>query len=199
MGRVKRACDGYDEGGYDQRGSALPLLVLAVVLIGMIVLLAGRLGGAAVDRAAARSAADAAALAGAAEDESAARQLAAANGATVVGYAKQGSDARVEVELGDARAVGQARRSGGGAEGPPGAAPALRAALARAGELLGRDVPTVRVHPPGLGVDVSPVVVDRLLGAASDAGLCRPSADSPTYFEVCPAPTPGGAPSAGGP
>jgi hypothetical protein len=170
-----------------------------VVLGGVIVLLAGRLGGAAVDRAAARSAADAAALAGAAEGEPEARQLAAANGATVVGYAKDGSDARVEVELGDARAVGKARRSGGGAEGPRGAAPALRAALARAGQLLGRDIPAVRVHPPGLGVDVSPVVVDRLLEAGSDAGLCRPSAETPTYFEVCPGPAPPPAPAATGP
>ena len=184
----------------DERGSSLPLLVLAVLLGGLIVLLAGRLGGAAVDRAAARSAADAAALAGAAEGEPEARQLAGANGATVVGYAKQGSDARVEVELGDARAVGKARRSGGGASaGPPGAAPALRAALARAGELLGRDVPTVRVHPPGLGVDVSPVVVDRLLEAGPDAGLCRPSADVPTYFEVCPAPAQPSQQASGGP
>ncbi len=188
-----------ERGKRDERGSSLPLLVLAVLLGGLIVLLAGRLGGAAVDRAAARSAADAAALAGAAEGEPGARQLAGANGATVVGYAEHGSDARVEVELGEARAVGKARRSAGGAAGPPGAAPALRAALARASELLGRDVPTVRVHPPGLGVDVSPVVVDRLLSAGADAGLCRPSADAPTYFEVCPAPAPAPGQVAGGP
>jgi hypothetical protein len=199
MGRVKHVVRGGRRGRGDERGSALPLLVLGVVLGGLIVLLAARLGGAAVDRAAARSAADAAALAGAAEDEGAARQLAADNGATVVGYEKQGSDARVEVDLGDARAVGRARRSGGGAAGPPGAAPALRAALGRAGELLGREIPTVRVHLPGLGVDVSPLVVDRLLEAGPEAGLCHPWADVPTYFEVCPAPSTSHATAAGGP
>ena len=175
----------------DERGSALPLLALAVLLAGMTILLLGRLGGAAVDRAAARSAADAAALAGAAQGEGEARDLASDNGATVVGYAEDGSDARVEVELGSARAAARARKSGGGATGPPGAAPALRAALARAAQVLGGEVPAVRVGASGLGLDVSPVVVDRLARVAAEVGLCRPSADTPTYFEVCPAPAQG--------
>ena len=94
------------------------------------------------------------------------------------------------MRLGAARAVGRARRSAGAVGGTGGAgealAPAMRAALARAGQLLGDDVPGAAVHPPGLAVDVPAAVVDRLAGVAPSAGLCRPDADTrPTLFEVC--------------
>ncbi len=176
----------------DERGSVLPLMVVAVLLVGAIVVLVGRLGAAAAQRAAARAAADAAALAGAADGEGSARELAQANGAEVTRYEVEGSDALVEVRLGGARAVGRARRSsgslggrerGGGGEGP---APAMRAALGRAGELLGDDVPVTAVHPPGLAVDVPAAVADLLAGVAPSSGLCRPDAEHrPTLFEVC--------------
>ncbi len=172
----------------DERGSVLPLMVLAVAVIGGIVMLVGRLGVAATDRAAARAAADAAALAGAADGEGSARELAAANGAAVTSFEVRGADAIVEVRLGTARALARARRSHGnpGGGGGSNVAPAMRAALGRAGQLLGEEVPVAGVHPPGLAVEVPAAVVERLAGVAPAAGLCRPSADTrPTLFEVC--------------
>jgi len=177
----------------DERGSVLPLVAVAVVLMGAIVVLVGRLGTAATDRAAARAAADAAALAGAADGEGAARDLAAANGAEVTRFEATATDAVVEVKLGTARAVGRARRSQGelggrgeGGFGRGGVAPAMRAALGRARDLLGEEVPVASVHPPGLAVDVPGPFVDRLAGVAASAGLCRPIVESqPARFEVC--------------
>ena len=93
-----------------QRGSVLPLVALAVVMAGGGALVLGRLGEAAVSRAAARTAADAAALAGAADGERAAHEVAAANGATVLRFEVLGSDTRVTVRVGAAEAVGRARR-----------------------------------------------------------------------------------------
>jgi len=93
-----------------QRGSVLPLVVLAMVIAGGGALLLARLGEGAVSRASARAAADAAALAGAAEGEQAAREVAAANGATVVRFETLGDDTRVTVRVGSAEAVGRARR-----------------------------------------------------------------------------------------
>ena len=93
-----------------ERGSVLPLVALAMVLAGGGALLLGRLGEGAVSRATARAAADAAALAGAAEGEQAAREVAQANGATVVRYQTIGQDTRVTVRVGSAEAVGRARQ-----------------------------------------------------------------------------------------
>jgi hypothetical protein len=90
----------------------LPLVALATVMAGGGVLVLGRLGEAAVARAGARTAADAAALAGAADGEPAARDVAAANGATMLRYEALGQDTRVTVRLGRAEAVGRARREG---------------------------------------------------------------------------------------
>lgn len=204
-----------------ERGSALPVLVLAVVLGGVLALHMGRLGGAAGSRARAQTAADAAALAGAADGEPAARALAEANGATLVGFEERGLDTRVVVELAAARASGKARREGaragpGGAGGadPGGLAPAMRAALARAEELLGQRVPITSgyrspekqrqlwerrasnpypvaapgtsMHERGLAVDIPLGFVPRLLSVASQAGLCQPYARAdPVHFEVC--------------
>jgi hypothetical protein len=95
-----------------ERGSVLPLAALAVLMAGGGAVLLGRLGEAAVSRAAARTAADAAALAGAADGEAAARQVAADNGATVLRYETMGSDTRVTVRVRSAEAVGRARRDG---------------------------------------------------------------------------------------
>ncbi|HEX7277128.1 MAG TPA: pilus assembly protein TadG-related protein [Acidimicrobiales bacterium] len=175
----------------DQRGSVLPLAALLVVVLGGAVLLVGRLGVAAADRTRARMAADAAALAGAADGDGAARGVADANRAGVASVSIQGTDARVEVEVGAARAVARARRSHGALGGRTGVgddrlAPAMRAALGRAEQLLGEEVPLAQVHQPGLAVEVPAAVVERLAGVAPSAGLCRPDADTrPTRFEVC--------------
>ncbi len=171
----------------------LPLMALAIVVVGAAALLLARLGVAAADRAGARTAADAAALAGAAAGEAQARDLAAANGAEIERFEADGTDALVEVELGTARAVGRARRSHGavdgldrGSLGDERLAPAMRAALARARGLLRADVPITDVHPPGLAVEVPAAVADRLAGVAPSAGMCRPDPDTrPTLFEVC--------------
>ena len=101
-----------EQRGREQRGSVLPLVGLAMVMAGGGAVLLGRLGEAAVARASARTAADASALAGAAEGEPAAREVAAANGATVLSYEVLGPDTRVRVQLGPAEAVGRARREG---------------------------------------------------------------------------------------
>ena len=129
-----------------QRGSVAPLVALAMVAAGGASLLLGRLGEAGVARAAARAAADAAALAGVAEGEAAAREVAAANGATLIRYEVLGQDARVTVRQGPAEAVARARRNlrptgSGSGTGKGGLAPAMLAALARAEQLLGEPVP----------------------------------------------------------
>ena len=96
--------------GRGESGQATPL-VLAVVVIAVVVVLAlVPLIHGAQDRAAARTAADAAALAGAAEGEEAAREVAAANGADLVTWRAVGSDVWVVVTLGDARAEAKAHR-----------------------------------------------------------------------------------------
>jgi hypothetical protein len=102
-----------------QRGSILPLVALAMVVAGGGALLLGRIGEGAVSRAAARAAADAAALAGAAEGEKVAREVAEANGATVVRYETVGQDTRVTVRLGSAEAVGRARQGDPAAKSGP--------------------------------------------------------------------------------
>ena len=136
-----------------ERGQVLPFVALLVVLAGAAVLVLGRLGALAVGRAQARTAADAAALAGAAEGEEAARRLAAANGAAVDGFGVAGRDTelRAFVDLGGGRhldAIARARRSGGRPAGAAsgsraGLAPAMVAALTRAEQLLGERVPVV--------------------------------------------------------
>lgn len=129
-------------------------MVLAVLAAGAFALQIGKLGGTAGERARAQTAADASALAGAAEGEEAARALAEGNGARLVGYAQQGLDTRVVVELGLAQATGKAHRDGsrpdprlgarsgtGGGVPGEGLAPSMVSALDRAGQLLGERVP----------------------------------------------------------
>jgi hypothetical protein len=204
-----------------ERGSILPFVALAMVLAGVSIVLLARVGGAATARAGARNAADAAALAGAAEGRDAAVALAEANGAELLSYQDIGMDTLVRVRLGPAEATGRARRSGdrGGAGGSgsgsaKGLAPAMRAALARAEQLLGRPVPITSgfrsteeqaalyanraanpypvaapgssMHEKGLAIDVPADFVPTLLAVASRAGLCHPyPVDDPIHFEVC--------------
>ena len=202
----------------NEQGSTLPFMALAIVLAGVIVVLLGRVGGAATARAGARSAADAAALAGAAAGRSAAEELARANGAELLSYEEIGADTKVRVRLGIAEATGRAHRSGdrdgGGSGTTKGLAAAMRAALARAEQLLGRPVPVTSgwrstdaqaalyanraanpypvappgssMHERGLAIDVPADFVPRLLEVAPRAGLCQPyPADDPIHFEVC--------------
>jgi hypothetical protein len=132
----------------------MPLAAAMLALAAVALLALAPVGHALRQRTEARTSADAAALAGAAEGEGAARRLAEANGAELAAFESAGDDVIVEVRLGDATAYARARSTGGS---PPGAPPggtdvagggdraglssAMLAALARADELLGRPVP----------------------------------------------------------
>ena len=97
-----------------ERGSVLPLVALLVVVAGGLCVALGRLGGDAVEAAQARTAADAAALAGAAEGEAAARAVAEDNGAVLVVYFEDGLDVEVRARVGHAEVGARATRTGGG-------------------------------------------------------------------------------------
>lgn len=208
-----------------ERGQVAPLLALFAVGVGLAALGLGRFGGAAVDHARARTAADAAALGAVAAEEAGeevARRLAAANGAAVEAYDAAGADVRVRVRAGAGSASARARAAG--AARPPETpttagrlAPALRAALARAAQVLGEPVPVTSgfrsaadqrrlwagrdanrypvappgtsMHERGLAVDVPLATADRLAAVSALTGLCRPYPHTdPVHFELC-APT----------
>src|SRR5258705_10594772 len=94
----------------DGRGSLTPLIAVIVLTAGGSALLIGRLGGAAVARAQARTAADAAALAGAAEGRPAAEMVAVANGGRLGGFRASGRRTPVGGAVGPARAPAPAER-----------------------------------------------------------------------------------------
>lgn len=93
-----------------QRGQASVFLVGIVGLAVVVLLALVPLAQAVSQKTRARSAADAAALAGAAEGEEAAREVADANGARLVAWRADGLDVWVEVTVGEAHAVAKARR-----------------------------------------------------------------------------------------
>lgn len=129
----------------NERGQVVPLVAVVVLIAGLMALGLGRVGQAAVSRARAQTAADAAALGGAADGRSAADALATANGAHLDQYEELGSSVRVHVSIGDAHAVARAERlgttAGGGKGSTKGLAPGMLAAIARAEELLGTKLP----------------------------------------------------------
>jgi uncharacterized membrane protein len=92
------------------RGQATPLWAVVLILAALLLVPTGRLVAAAVDRAQAQSAADAAALAGALEGEEEARRVAAANGARLVAYEAGHDLVEVRVVVGDRRATARAER-----------------------------------------------------------------------------------------
>jgi len=101
-----------------ERGNVTILVVVGVVLAGLLCLAVARLGGAAVEKARANTAADAAALAAAGElggggtssdAVRAARSVAAANGAILTRGRCSGTEATVEVRLNSARSTARAR------------------------------------------------------------------------------------------
>lgn len=93
-------------------GQAVPLVAVAVLVAVLGLLVIGRVGRLAVDRAGARTAADAAALAGAAAGRDAAEEVASRNDAQLWAFVDDGRDVEVTVQHGDARATARARRSG---------------------------------------------------------------------------------------
>jgi hypothetical protein len=185
-------------------------------LVGGAGLVVARVGAAAGVRAKAAATADMSALAGAVADRGAAVAVARANGGRVTHFERVDSDVRVGVELGPAVGTARARP----VDDATGLAPAMRAAVARAEQLLGRAVPItsgrrtraeqaalwaargrnrfpvarpgLSKHELGLAVDVPVSFVATLLRVATAAGLCRPSpAADPVHFELCRSPRPG--------
>ena len=114
VARVRR-CD-------DDGGQVWPLLVLVVLVsLGAAVGL-GRLGLEVVERARARTAADAAALAGVTGGRTAAERVARADGGHLVRFTSQGGATEVQVQVGGFAAWARARAgspSPGSGGGPP--------------------------------------------------------------------------------
>jgi len=134
----------------DDRGQIVPLVAAMVALCCVVLLALVPVADALDDRARARTAADAAALAGAADGGQTARQIAEANGADLVEIQRAGDEVVVQVRVGEVEAYARARATGrpgafgaGGSLGGvrrAGLAPTMLAALARADGLLGRPV-----------------------------------------------------------
>ncbi|MDC0359291.1 hypothetical protein OAM92_01025 [Acidimicrobiales bacterium] len=97
------------ETGLIDGGQVLPLAALALMMALAAVLMLAQLAPLVDDAARAQTAADAAALAGAAEGRDAALVLAQANGGTLVDYRREGSVVRVEVRVGHASADASAQ------------------------------------------------------------------------------------------
>ncbi len=94
-----------------ERGAVAPLMAVAVLMMGGLTVGLGQLGRATLERAQAQSAADAAALAGAAEGRPAATALAEANGGVLTSFDSEAATVRVTVRLGSAVAAAKAARS----------------------------------------------------------------------------------------
>jgi hypothetical protein len=136
-------------------GQIVPLAAAMVGLCCVALLALVPVARALDDRARARTAADAAALAGAADGERTAREVAGANGADLLEMEHNGDEVVVQVRVGEVEAFARARATRRpvdvGAAGPTGGAggrraglaPAMLAALARADGLLGRPVTVV--------------------------------------------------------
>jgi D-alanyl-D-alanine carboxypeptidase/Putative Flp pilus-assembly TadE/G-like len=148
---------GRGSGGRDgnDAGQIVPLAAALVGLCCMALLSLVPVARALDDRARARTAADAAALAGAADGERTAREVAGANGADLLEIERDGDEVVVQVRVGEVEAYARARATrrqvdvgaggtAGGAGGRrAGLAPGMLAALARADGLLGRPVTVV--------------------------------------------------------
>jgi hypothetical protein len=116
MGRLdKTGGVGRGRGDAGQAGVALALLVAMVAVV--MTLVVATVGRTVVDRTRARTAADAAALAGVTGGRAAAEQLAGANGGTLEDFSTIGSAVEARVRVGTARATSRA------APGLPGPAP----------------------------------------------------------------------------
>ena len=94
-------------------GQLAPLYALIVLVACGAALVLVHLGVITVHRAHARTAADAAALAGAAEGRGAAEQVAVANGAVLESFEAVGDEVEVRVRVDGSHARARARREGG--------------------------------------------------------------------------------------
>ncbi|MDE0654504.1 MAG: hypothetical protein OXI26_12755 [bacterium] len=162
----------------------LPLVVLVIVAALAGALALAHLAARGQSMAQAQTAADAAALAAARHRPGDAAELAAANGANLVAVEVVDGVARVEVTLDGETALAAAERPRGVM------APALAAALDRAGEILGQDVAgSVRLLGPlgSGGIEVPRPLAARLATLSHRTGLCRAGGGRPLHFVLCPA------------
>jgi hypothetical protein len=135
----------------DDRGQAVPWVVLATLLAGMAMLALARLGSEAVGSARAQTAADAASLAAAAGDDDGAESLARRNGSELAVVRRSGAvGRRSEVAVVVDGRGGAASATAVGLWPPPPLtgtaallAPAMQAAVHRAQQLLGEPIPIV--------------------------------------------------------
>src|SRR4051812_44976835 len=97
-----------------EAGQVAPLLALFAVVVGLACLGLGRVAAGGVDAARARTAADAAALAGAVDGEDEARSVAEVNAGELDSFESSGSDVRVRVRVGAHVAAARARSSASG-------------------------------------------------------------------------------------
>ena len=183
-----------------EQGQLLPMLAVVLVAAALAAVAIGRVGVKAAEHARASAAADASALAAAAaivvdkrgpgeppspEVVAAANAAANANGADVEAVTDDGDTVTVSVRLGTADARARAARGGSVVDA------GLRAAIARAGQLLGRAVPVVRFRPDGLAFSVPASDVAALAAVAAGAGLCPATSSVAGEYEVCDPPVPG--------
>lgn len=129
-------------------GQALPLVVVAVAVSAAVVLALVRQGSSALDAARARTAADAAALAGAAEGPAAARRLAAANGATIAAISSEGGDVVVTVRVGRSSATARARWEGTWCRAEPSGVPSIPYTSLSCPSSQGSEPPSTGRPPP---------------------------------------------------
>jgi predicted dinucleotide-utilizing enzyme len=90
-------------------GQAVLTVALAVAVLVVALLVIGRVGRTVVDRARARTAADAAALAGVRDGRARAQEMAQRNGARLIDFEALGDEVDVTVEVGSMRASARAR------------------------------------------------------------------------------------------
>ncbi len=95
----------------EERGSSLPFVAFCLGLVMVMSLTLAMLGGRVLARSQAQAAADAAALAGAAEGRTAAEALAIENGGLLVSFSSIGDSVAVVVEFDGVRAKAEAERS----------------------------------------------------------------------------------------
>lgn len=91
-----------------ESGQVVPLGAAMVGLVAVLSVAVGELAADVIDAARARTAADAAALAGVTRGRTGAERVAAANGADLVGWVGDGRTVTVTVRIGDAEATAKA-------------------------------------------------------------------------------------------
>lgn len=118
-----------------ERGQAVPVVLAAVAVLAVFLTALGWFGRSVVDAARARTAADAAALAGVAGGREQAARLATANGGVLVAFEWRGADVLVRVRVGRATAAARATGAASDADAVPLPGPTLS--------------PHGRARPPG--------------------------------------------------